>query len=358
MELAGLTPLCVRRCGAAPRLQWRIGAQLIETDFARFRPVQLLQLRSGKKLGAVWQDFADLPMTDPFFKNTRDKARALPGHADPFTTDWEIVGEVAAQPGHIPLSGTVFHMARSGSTLVHRLLSRSGAVLSLSEVGIMERALLLATNWPESARNSLLRDTIGVFGRPRRPVERHYVVKMTDGIPNTRLPEFRAAFSAVPWIFVYRNPVEIMVSILREPTGNLQSWRRNRTQVAQVLRMPGLANPSLGAADYLARTLRRYCAMAIQAARRTPPGLFLAVDYARLPHAVWETIAPHFGITLSATERERMQAEARFSAKLIGPVEFQPDSRIKQQQASPRMHFLTKHLVEPLITELKALPQG
>lgn len=358
LELGGLVPVGVRQSASGPRLQWQPAEQLVETDFARFRPVRLFERRADGALRAVWQDFADLPMTEPFFKGTRDKAKALPGHAALFETDWEVVHGVAGQPGSIALSGAIFHMARSGSTLVHRLLSRTGKVLSLSEVGLMEQALALTTDWPEQRRNPILRDAVGAFGQPRRPGERHFVVKMTDGIPNTRLRQFRRAFPRVPWIFIYRDPVEVMVSMLRQPTGNLNSWLRNRPRAARVLRMPGLADPTIGPVDYMARTLRRYCAMAVAAARLSPPGLFLAVDYARLPQAVWETVARHFGVALSDADRELMQEAARFSAKRADQVEFRPDARAKQDEAGPRLRDLAERLVQPLIEELRALPQG
>ena len=357
-DLTGLVPVGVRRTPDGPRLQWRIADELVETDFARFRPVRLFEAPSAGKLRAIWQDLADLRMTEPFFKGTRDKAKVLPGCAEPFATDWEVVGDVSAQPGNIPLSGAIFHMARSGSTLVHRLLNATGTVLSLSEVGLMEQALSMTTDWPEDRRNPVLRDAVGVFGQPRRPGERHFVIKMTDGIPNTRLLQFRAAFPSVPWIFIYRDPVEVMVSMLEQPTGNLGNWRRNRARAARILRMPGLADPTIRPVDYLARTLRRYCTMAVRAAQITPPGLFLAVDYKRLPDAVWNTIAPHFGITLSAADREAMQNEARYSAKQTDRQDFRPDSKLKQESATPRVRALAERLVVPVIDQLRALPQG
>ena len=67
--------------------------------------------------------------------------------------------------------------------------------------------------------------------------------------------------------------------------------------------------------EYIARTLRRYCMAAAEAARTTPPGGFLAISYKRLPDAVWETIGPHFGIGFTEQDRETMRAAARYSSK-------------------------------------------
>ena len=46
--------------------------------------------------------------------------------------------------------------------------------------------------------------------------ERHYFVN-PDSWHTSALPLFRRAFRGVPWIFVYRDPVEVIVSQLRMP---------------------------------------------------------------------------------------------------------------------------------------------
>ena len=47
--------------------------------------------------------------------------------------------------------------------------------------------------------------------------------------------------------------------------------------------------------------------------RNHPLGLFLT--YRELPEAIWERAAPHFGMDLSAAERDRMRDAARYDAK-------------------------------------------
>jgi hypothetical protein len=358
LDIRGLAPISARTSPERPILQWRVDGRVVETDFSRFRPVRMFEVPPQSALRVVWQDFADEPMGAPFFKHVIETANARQDRSDQFETDWEVVRRVAAQPGNLPLSGTVFHMARTGSTLIHRLLNASGLVLSLSEVGITDRMMQLTADWPEDRRGPIVRDTVAVYGQPRRPAETHYVLKMTDATANTHLRSFRAALPETPWVFVYRDPVEVMVSMIRRPTGTIGSWMHNRSRGARRLRMPGLADPALWPADFIARTLRRHCTIAAEVARATPPGKFLAVNYNRLPEAVWETIAPHFGITLTARERERMQAEARFSSKRRDEVEFTPDSKKKHEDAKPWVRELAERMVVPAVDELRSLPQA
>lgn len=312
----------------------------------------------ARALEFVWRDFGDLPMTDPFFKISQDQASASPLTSDPFRTGRETLTKVAAQPDVMPFSGVIFHMARTGSTLIHRLLSCTGKVQSLSEISLLDRALAVTENWPEEERNAALQELIAVYRRPRRPNERQFVTKMTDAGASIRIPQFRAAFPNVPWIFVYREPVEVMVSALSKPTGNLANWFKNRTSASRRLSMPALNDPGMWPAEFVARTLRRFCMTAAAAARETPPGLFLAVHYKRLPDAIWETIAPHFGIEVTEEDKELMRAESRFSAKKTDATEFKPDSAAKQEGATQMVHDLAQRFVAPAIEELKALPQA
>lgn len=358
LKLTGLSPTGVRHLGGEARLQWHLDGQTIETDFDRFRPVALKPKPGARSFDVTWRDFGDLALNDPFFKITIDKAGALPIASQPFQTARDTLSLVAGQPDVLPLSGVVFHMARTGSTLIHRLLGRIAQVQSLSEVTLFDRVLFLTEGWPAEERNIAVNELVAAFRRPRRPNERFFVTKMTDAMASLRLPLFRAAFPTVPWVFVYREPVEVMVSTLLRPTGNLDGWYRNRAQAAGRLGMPIVDDSAMWPEEFVARTLRRFCTRAVEAARATPPGLFLAVPYSRLPDAVWETIAPHFGIELTERDRETMRAEARYSAKKTDPTEFRPDSAAKQDEATPFMKSLANRLVGPVIEELRALPQA
>ncbi len=357
VDLKGLTPSGVRLADGAPRLQWSRDGRTIETGFDRFRPVGLSFSRSG--ISAItWRDFGELPMNDPFFKVSLEKAEALPHRSEPFKTDLDVLSALANGPDLLPFSGVIFHMARTGSTLIHRLLACTGTVQSLSEIGMLDRALQVTQDWEADERARMMRDIVGGFLRPRRPTERHFVTKMTDSGASIRLPHFRSAFPRVPWIFVYRDPVEVIVSLLRKPTGNIDGWYKNRAAAARRLGMPAVRDPAMWPAEFVARSLERFCQTAVDTARVTPKGLFLAVHYSRLPQAIWETIGPHFGIEFTGEDIDMMRAEARFSSKKTDASEFRPDSDSKLEEATPAMKRLAERFVGPVIEDLKRLPQA
>ncbi len=358
LKLSGLTPIGIRHVHDRAALRWSIDGTNVETNFDRFRPVGVKRDKQRRALEIVWGDMGDAPLTDSFYKLSMDHAAGSAYGAARFRTEQDTLKLVANEPDLLPFSGVVFHMARTGSTLVHRLFSKIGRVQSLSEIALLDKAMSVTESWPDDERNDVLHDLVAAFRRPRRPNERQFITKMTDAGASIRLPLFRQAFPEVPWIFVYREPIEVMVSVLSKPSGNIDGWYRNRTQAATRLQMPQLSSPSMWPEEFMARTLRRFCSAAVGAAKSTPPGKFLAVPYSRLPDAIWETIAPHFGVALSDKDVDVMRAEARYSAKATGPVEFKSDSELKRAQATPYMVRLANELVGPAIEELRSLPQA
>ena len=125
LNLAGLTPIGVRYTPEGPRLKWRVDGQIVETNFDRFRPVQVAREPDSDEIRVTWRDFYDLPMTDPFYHTAQDFATAMPERTGIFQTDLDVAERVVGQSDTLPFSGAVFHMARTGSTLCpHPLIQR------------------------------------------------------------------------------------------------------------------------------------------------------------------------------------------------------------------------------------------
>ena len=144
-----------------------------------------------------------------------------------------------------------------------------------------------------------LRAIVTTFGRCRAGDERRYVVKL-DSWHALALPLFRRAFPEVPWVFLYRDPVEVLVSQMRQ---------RGTQMLPQVLppRFYGIDDD--GAAldeDYCARVLAAICNAAADNAKL---GGGLMIDYRELPAAVMSRIMPHFGIAAGAAERTAIEAD-------------------------------------------------
>lgn len=299
-----------------------------------------------------WCDMDGVDFTDPFFTDT--VTRRL---RDPYallfrqrTTLDELV-DYAEQADVKAPAGFVFHTSRCGSTLVTQLLARSPRHLVLSEPAPLESLLQIMVRSADGGDQrwvTRLRALLGVVGRPRRAGDQRCIVKL-DAWHALALPLLRRAFPEVPWVFVHRDPVEVLVSHARERSAQM---------------LPGLLPPwllGLNLADAVMLSTDEYAARVVgcicEAALAHLDDGGLAVAYDDLPEAVWTTIAPHFGLHLDAHDVERMRAHSGDDAKRPGRS-FTPDSSRKRAAASPQLLAAAERWATPAWSRLHALEGG
>lgn len=153
---------------------------------------------------------------------------------------------------------------------------------------------------------------------------RDYFIK-ADSWHTLALPLFRRAFPTVPWVFLYRDPVEVIVSHLK---------------IRGMHTVPGLLSPEVIGLDanyrpeqteeYIARVLAAICEPITRHIANTGG---LLVNYRELPGALWNRILPHFGVECSELDRIKMMQAAQFDAKAPG-FAFMGDVETKQQTAT------------------------
>ena len=273
-----------------------------------------LRIQSGGPV-AEWVYFGSRRFTEPFFENTVRAALR-----NPFARAFRHQAPLHEKSGMTP-SGFIFHMSRCGSTLIAQTLSSIPRTLVISEAAPIDTAV--RTNNAE-----WLRRTVQALGQ-RRFGETHYFVKL-DAWHIHNLPLIREAFPETPWIFVCRNPVEVLVSQLRSPGKQA---------------LPGAMDPeALGLSfsdittvnreEWCARVLAGFCSSAL-AFRDDPRALF--VDYRQLPGAVWDEVAKHFSLHFSSEELAKIHSAARLTPN-ARPV---LSNRIPPVNKAPRQRRFT-----------------
>jgi hypothetical protein len=239
-------------------------------------------------------------------------------------------------------------MSRCGSTLVSQMLAALPSNIVVSEASPID-TVVQANRWRpdlnEDRQALWLNSIIGALGQKRSGNEQRYFVKL-DCWHTLALPLFRRAFPAVPWVFLYRDPVEVLVSQLRIPG----------TQM-----IPGGFGPDLyglersygpgTAEDYYAQVLAKVVEPIVQ---HYSGGGGLLVNYRQLPDAFFTAILPHFGVACGEADRAAMTQAARFDAKSPG-FEFESDSGSKQQAATPIARAAAQRWLGDLYRRLEAL---
>lgn len=266
-------------------------------------PFQVAAAADGT-LGVDWAHFGGIARDQSFFANAVRRALARPFNRllrcrtglDDFID--------RAPDGLRDPDGFIFHMSRCGSTLVGRMLAALPGTSLVSEAAPLDAMVHIAlrADWPEARRIAALRAMAGALGRG--PSAR--VIVKLNAWHALALPLFRAAFPDVPWLFLYRDPAEILASQLAERGTEL-------TPEIVPSQLYGIENGTeYPAAVYCALVLERIGAAAL-AQKGAGGGLF--VDHEDLPGAVAGAILPHFGIAPDAAVGAALAPVAARDAK-------------------------------------------
>jgi hypothetical protein len=303
--------------------------------------------RDGRLL-VRWSYFGEQRLREPFFHSDafRSFARPFSRLLQPVTAIEDLPGWLQQHPPLRP-DGFIFHMSRCGSTLVTQMLAACAGNVVISEAPAIDevvRARQVRPDLGEEEQARWLAAIVGALGQPRAG-ERRLFVKL-DCWHTLAMPLFRRAFPDVPWVFLYRDPVEVMVS---------------QRQMPGMQMIPGAVGPELdGIAptrdrdDHCARVLARICEpIAPEHAR----GGGLLVNYRDLPEALWTAILPHFGVAVTAEERATMAQTAKYDAKMPS-FEFTPDSETRQRAAKPATRAAAATWLADIYDRLEALRAG
>jgi hypothetical protein len=312
---------------------------LTPPELPRWTPIRVHG--EGPEPVADWAHLGGIPFDEPFLDETVQQAlrhpfRLLFRHETDLV---ELEALVAESPG-LPVSGFCFHLSRCGSTLVSRSLGALPSVLSISEPAALGTALFL--DRPQEERIRWCRALVRALTQPRSPEQRTAVLKL-DAWATFALPVVRAAYPEVPWVFLHRDPVEVLVS-------------HHRRRGAHVL--PGALDRrclDIGPDDVVPVDLDEYAAWVlgriVQAAAAALDEAALVVGHAELPDALTELIAPHFDITLDAEGRARIDDAARLDAK--NPVlPYVDDRAAKAAAADERIRAHADRWLQPALDEL------
>lgn len=281
-----------------------------------------------------WLHFAGNSPNQPFFD---DAVRQVSGR--PFNQLFGMATPVAPPSERLKApSGLIFHMSRCGSTLVSQMLGAAAGNIAISEAPAID-ALLRHPFADPDAHADALRALAHAYGRGAQ----HLFVKL-DAWHTRALPLLRHAFPQTPWVFLYRDPVEVLVSHLRQRGGHtvpgivpLEWFGLTPEDALQPER------------DFIAGILAQTCGAVIE----RDQGGGLLVNYAELPDALFTRILPHFGIAPDAEARAAMEAAAVRDSK--APImRFRADRHAKQREADADLRAVAARHLGPVYAALEA----
>lgn len=265
-------------------------------------------------------------------------------------------------------TGFVFHESRCGSTLVanslaamnptsHRVYSESSPPITAVRVCGYQ-----GEECPEGRAVEILRDVIYVMGRTERAEEKELFFKI-QSIGSRYLTVFLEAFPETPWIYVYREPVQIMMSQLAQGESRANCVRQLRDvpqhRVDKLIE-DGKELESLSPVDKCALHLSLLCESAVRAI--FDAGMIARpVNYENLIQKLVDHIIPdHFGVLMTEEGKNNIiEIGSRYSKGRGGKNrEWKEDSHQKEMRASPEIRMAANYFLKEWYDTLEEQSQS
>jgi hypothetical protein len=233
-----------------------------------------------------WCWLGDRRLTDPFFEDTVTRA-----FRQPYSVLFRRRTSLKLESNRrLRLAGFIFHVSRCGSTLISRALATIPDLRVYSEPRALDGVLRSA------ATDAEIRSTILAFALEWKhaPKQTAIVIKF-DCWHISAAERIARIFPQVPLLFVFRDPVEVLASQLREPG----AWTLWGNLPPNLLGMSSV-NSSASRHEYCARALAHFLTTGAGLIRH---GLAVPIDYRTLPEALHTLVLPTFGLQNDSVSR-------------------------------------------------------
>ena len=316
-------------------------------QLAGWTPIRFYWQRSSAFMD--WCYLGKSRFTDPFFDQTIERCLD-----NPFNllfrrqTPMETLGQWhKANPG-LPPTGLIFHSSRCGSTLISQMLAALPQNVVISEAAPIDsvlRARFYNTGVTDEMRAAWLQWVISALGQRWSGDEKHLFIKF-DSWSALDLRVIKQAFPGVPWIFVYRDPVEIMVSQLKRRGAHMVPGLIE----AELIGVEASSIFQMQPAEFCARMLATICGAALE---HNDEGQAMFINYRQLPGVVWSSLLDFFRVEYTAADMDSLRYASQFDAKNPS-MHFECDSASKNRAATDQVREMANKWIMPLYERLEA----
>lgn len=337
---------------------------------ARLHLVELVGLGSGdpSELTAgfcrlEWHLHKKNPSTYPMF---RDLVGASESCEDKVWYNFQDIVNAAKQydaanQGNVlELGGVVFHESRCGSTLTANLLATwhpdQHRVYSESTPPIQALTQVCGNNYEYCSMEtaaSVLKDVVYLMSRSDDTMEERVFFKIQSaGTRNVAV--FQHAFPEVPYLFVYRDPVQVMMSHLAHGVKNANCLRNQHRPLQAIKAIFQKYGPKETPEDFCAAHL----ASITETIASSLTEYAIPINYRDMPDILFDSVFPQLlDEEISEEDLSRMRETAGVYSKGRGNkqgVEFAGDSQQKEESANERVRAAAERYLIPSYKQLEA----
>lgn len=310
-------------------------------------PIRVWQREGEWRVDWCW--FGDQPLTRPFFRDDVELALRLPFNqafrretALDALLDWQRLS-----PGLAPRA-LIFHASRCGSTLLAQMLAGLPRNSVLSEPPALDSLLRAHYCDPSLAARQAqgVSALLSAYGQRRQGGEGQLLVKL-DAWNVFEAPLLRELYPTVPFVFLYRDPLEIVVSQLRQPGMQRVPGLLGASGLDE--RLPGAQ--TMSPLEYTCRMIGQILQRGLELCQRQGG---IALNYSELPGALWGRLASLFDVR--EADVARLREVAGFDAKQP-MLTFSADTRHKRESASAEVREAVQRWAQGPYEALESLRQ-
>ena len=308
--------------------------------------------------GLWWMEMPEVSFSEPFFQQTVERVKTENNRRELFT-EFDVLLQLEKVLDSVPPTGFIFHSSRCGSTLLANACKAIANSIVLSEANAIDKLIArFITDATDAVKQSLysvfLRGVVHALGQRRSGTEQHLFIKFSC-CSFGQIERIRRIWPGVPWIFLYRDPIEIIVSNLK----GIPPWLidNDRRVLASITGVSREQVEEMRLEELCARTIGSFYSLAYRVAK--DEGLLL--NYNQLSMAVISRVLRFFGVNPTAEEMETIARGSRiYSKEASGTRTFVADTRAKQNLANDLVREATEQwAIEPYrLLEQKRLEQS
>ena len=300
-----------------------IGSRRLSVDDA----VERLSRRPGLTPVAInpqgggtvyFADIGDTPLLEWKHIYTIERLARENAISEEFSTDLSVLDREEPVSDGISPHGLIFHVSRCGSTLFTKALANSPRNLTINQGGPLQEGFWAAItdHWhdaPEASPRKLrmLRNLVLLLSRRRRPEYQRSFIKFISW--NVIYLDFiHCAFPTARILYLYRDPVEVIATVLQETTAVLRA--KGQPRAASLTGLPPENTAEMSDVTYLAHCFAHYFRIVLKAADRCDLHL-LDYEQTRDPGRFPGILARGLGLQTNAEELELMLQQFRYNSK-------------------------------------------
>jgi hypothetical protein len=288
--------------------------------------------------GLLWMEMSDVTLTEPFFQQTVDRAKADGTERGELFTEFDVLLQLEKVLDSVPPTGFIFHSSRCGSTLVANACRAISNSIVLSEPNaidkLLARFLTDGGGVKESLYSVFLRGAVHALGQRRRGGEQRLFIKFSC-CSFALIERIRRIWPNVPWVFLYRDPIETIVSNIND----VPSWLidDDRRVLSAIIGAPADAVAEMSLEELCARTIGSLYSRAEGLANDNS----ILLNYNQLSVPVISSVLSFFKVSHSTAELETIaRISGVYSKEVSGTRAFVTDAAAKQKLASPLVREL------------------